>query len=418
MSKAKSYRISKHVVMDAWRGVRANQGAPGVDAESISEFEENLKANLYKLWNRMSSGSYFPPPVKVVEIPKKTGGLRRLGIPTVSDRVAQMVVKQYLEPELEIHFHQDSYGYRPGKSAIDAVGVTRKRCWQYDWLLEFDIKGAFDNVDHEMLLKAVKKHTESKWILLYVERWLKVPFQHKDGSVEDRARGLPQGGVISPLLMNLFLHYVFDRWMQKHRSENPFARYADDGVVHCSSEEDALALKAVLAERFAECKLELHPGKTKVIYCRDSNRKGRSMHESFDFLGYTFRPRTAQNRRGELFTSFSPAMSKTALKRIRKVIRHGWKLHRRVDKSLSDLSQMFNPAIRGWMEYYKHYHGSSLHILAASLNRALQRWTMHKYKRFRTHKTRAGKWLAELAKREPMLFAHWKLGPVFTTIGR
>jgi len=418
LNKAKSFDVSKHTVWEAWIRVKANRGAPGIDDESIAEFEENLKDNLYKLWNRMSSGSYFPFPVKVVEIAKKDGTKRRLGVPTVSDRVAQMVAKLHLEPKLEKHFHKDCYGYRCGKSAIEAVGVTRMRCWRYNWLLEFDIKAAFDSIDHELLFKALRRHTNCKWILLYIERWLKVPFQHQDGRVEERTVGLPQGGVISPLLMNLFLHYVFDCWMEKHYRQTPFARYADDGVVHCNTESEAFKLQTALVERFAECKLKLHPDKTKVIYCRDSNRKGRGRHESFDFLGYTFRPRTAQNKQGALFTSFCPAMSKTAVKGIRKVVRRTWKLHRRVDKSLIDLSRMFNPAIRGWFEYYKHYHCSALYALSESLNRALQKWAMHKYKRFRGHRTRAGKWLKEVAEREPRLFAHWEFAPVFTTTGR
>lgn len=420
MDKAKPFDVPKRAVWEAWKRVKANQGAPGVDEETILEFEGDLENNLYKLWNRMSSGSYFPAPVKVVEIPKKGGGKRRLGVPTVSDRVAQVVAKLYLEPELEGHFHQDSYGYRPGKSAIEAVGVTRKRCWRYDWLLEFDLKAAFDSIDHQLLLKALKRHTSCKWILLYVERWLTVPFQHSDGRTEERACGLPQGGVISPLLMNLFLHYAFDRWMQKHHDYHPFARYADDGVVHCRTEGEAHKLQAMLAGRFAECKLLIHPEKTKVIYCRDSNRQGaKRQYESFDFLGYTFRPRRAQNSKGDLFTSFSPALSRTALKNINQVMRRNWKLHRRVDKSLDDLSRMFNPVIRGWFSYYGHYNRSALYQLAANINRMLVKWVRHKYKRFRQHKTRAGKWLKQVAQRNPKLFVHWEFADSFmVAVGR
>jgi len=232
MDKTKPFEISKQVVWKAYKRVKANQGAAGIDEESITKFEENLKDNLYKIWNRMSSGTYFPPPVKAVEIPKKSGGKRVLGIPTVADRVAQMVAKMYLEPEVEPHFLADSYGYRPGKSALDAVGVTRQRCWRYDWLLEFDIKGLFDNISHELLMRAVRKHTASKWLILYIERWLKAPFQTADGRLIERESGTPQGGIVSPVLANLFLHYAFDLWMARNRPQNPWARYADDGVAH------------------------------------------------------------------------------------------------------------------------------------------------------------------------------------------
>lgn len=230
MDKTKSFEISKTVVWEAYLRVKANKGAAGVDNESIEKFENNLKDNLYKIWNRMTSGSYFPPPVKAVEIPKKAGGIRILGIPTVADRIAQMVVKIYFEPLVEPYFHKDSYGYRANKSAIEAVAITRTRCWRYNWVLEFDIKGLFDNIDHDLLMKAVKKHTDSKWIILYIERWLKTPFQNKEGVEVKRTSGTPQGGVISPILANLFLHYVFDRWMEINHPYNPWARYADDGA--------------------------------------------------------------------------------------------------------------------------------------------------------------------------------------------
>lgn len=230
MDETKSYEISKHVVLEAFKRVKANKGAAGIDGEVLETFEGNLKNNLYKIWNRMSSGSYFPPAVKAVEIAKKNGGTRMLGVPTVADRVAQMVAKIYFEPRVEPYFHPDSYGYRPGKSAVDALKVTRQRCWKYDWVLEFDIKGLFDNIDHEVLMKAVCKHTDNPWVILYIERWLKAPFQMPDGTAQERTKGTPQGGVISPILANLFLHYAFDKWMEKHHRNKPFARYADDGA--------------------------------------------------------------------------------------------------------------------------------------------------------------------------------------------
>lgn len=295
MTAAKSYEISKRLVWEAYQQVKANKGAAGVDDQSLSEFERDIGNNLYRIWNRMSSGSYFPPPVKAVAIPKKSGGERILGIPTVSDRIAQAVVKLVLEPVLDPCFHPDSYGYRPGKSAHQAIEVTRKRCWWHDWVLEFDIRGLFDNIDHQLLMKAVRHHTDCKWVLLYIERWLTAPMQKEDGTLCRRDRGTPQGGVASPLLANLFLHYAFDRWMATHFPKVPFCRYADDGLVHCRSLSQALYLKEKLACRFKECGLELHPDKTKVVYCRDIHRQQEYETIQFDFLGYTFRPRRSKD---------------------------------------------------------------------------------------------------------------------------
>ncbi len=409
MKKAKPFCISKRVVWEAWKQVRANHGAAGVDSESIADFEDNLKDNLYKIWNRMSSGSYFPPPVRRVGIPKKGGGERLLGIPTVGDRVAQMVAKIYLEPVLEPHFHKDSYGYRAGKSAIQALEVTRRRCWRYDWVLEFDIKGLFDNIDHDLLMRAVRKHTECKWILLYIDRWLKAPFQKEDGTLVERKKGTPQGGVISPLLSNLFLHYVFDKWMERNHPQIPFCRYADDGVVHCRSEAEGLWLKGVLEARFRQCNLELHPEKTRMVYCKDDDRRGEYPNRSFDFLGFTFRPRRSKNRWGKYFINFSPAVSNKAGKAMRQEARR-WKLHLRSDKSLEDLSRMFGPVITGWINYYGRFYKSALYPILRHLNRTLVRWAMRKFKRLRRHHRRAEYWLGRIAQRQPWLFAHWQIG--------
>ena len=228
----KPFIISKRLVYEAWKRIKANGGAHGVDSVSIEQFESDLSGNLYKIWNRMSSGSYFPPPVRRVEIPKDNGATRPLGIPTVGDRVAQMVVKMVFEPELEPIFHPDSYGYRPGKSAIQAVHQARQRCWKYAWVIDLDIKGFFDCLDHALLMKAVAKHTDCPWVRLYIRRWLAAPVIHSDGVVEERQSGTPQGGVISPLLANLYLHYALDAWMQRNYPAIPFERYADDVVVH------------------------------------------------------------------------------------------------------------------------------------------------------------------------------------------
>ena len=409
MKSTKSYDISKRVVMDAWRRVKENRGAAGVDEESLEEFESDLRNNLYKLWNRMSSGSYFPPPVRVVEIPKKGGGVRRLGVPTISDRIAQTVTLAYLEPKLEAIFHKDSYGYRPKKSAIQAVEVVRKRCWRYDWVLEFDIRGAFDNIDHELLMRAVRKHTDSKWVLMYIERWLKAPFQFEDGRQEQRDKGTPQGGVISPVLMNLFLHYVFDSWVTKNYSEIPFVRYADDGVAHCRTKEEAEQLKDALTKRFAECKLELHPEKTRIVYCKDDDRRGEYQNETFDFLGFTFRARRSKNRWGKYFINFTPAVSNKATKAIRQKTR-GWRLHLRSDKRLEDLSRMFNPVLQGWVNYYRNFYKSAMYPVFRYVDRKLVLWAMRKYKRLKGHQRRATYWLGRIARKHPRLFVHWQMG--------
>jgi len=408
LSKAKPFCISKWVVFEAYKRVKANKGAAGVDEESISDFEVNLEDNLYKIWNRMSSGSYFPPPVRAVDIGKKDGGQRRLGVPTVSDRISQMVAKIYFEPEVECYFHPDSYGYRPKKSAIEAVGMARERCWRYDWVLDLDIKSFFDEIDHELLMRAVRKHTDCKWLLLYIERWLKAPVQLKDGTLVSRDKGSPQGSVISPLLANLFLHYAFDEWMRRNHKDIPFERYADDILVHCKSKEQAWWIKAVIETRLSHCRLELNAEKTKIVYCKGSSRKGNYTHEKFDFLGYTFRPRGAMNRKGEFFVNFLPAVSDHAAKSMRQTIR-SWRIHRMTDKSIEDLACMINPVVRGWINYYGQFYKSALRPIFNQLNSSLQRWAMRKYKKLRHCKRRAFYWFGRIAKQRPTLFAHWKL---------
>lgn len=408
MRTAKSYEIPKRLVWEAYKRVKANGGAAGVDEQSLLEFEGALGNNLYRIWNRMSSGSYFPPSVKAVAIPKKSGGQRTLGIPTVSDRIAQTVVKLVLEPQIDPHFHADSYGYRPGKSAHQAIEVTRKRCWWHDWVLEFDIRGLFDNIDHGLLIKAVRRHTDCKWVLLYIERWLTAPMQNEDGTLSRRDRGTPQGGVISPLLANLFLHYAFDRWMTAHFPKVPFCRYADDGLIHCRSLGQAQFLKQRLADRLKECGLELHPDKTKVVYCRDIHRQKEYETIQFDFLGYTFRPRRSRDRYGRVFVNFTPAISRAATKAIRQEVR-GWRLQLKSDKSIEDLSRMFAPVIRGWINYYCRFHPSAFKPVADRLNTALTQWAMRKFKRLRGHKRRARQWIGQVADRQPGLFPHWRV---------
>lgn len=409
MNQAKPFGISKVAVWDAYKRVRANKGAAGVDDLSIQELEVHLKKNLYKLWNRMSSGSYLPPPVRRVEIPKRDGSKRPLGIPTVLDRVAQAVVKEILEKEVNHHFHPDSYGYRPKKSASEALGVARQRCWRYDWVLDLDIRGFFDNLDHDLLMKAVRHHTQEKWIRLYIERWLKAPIQLQDGSLLCCDKGTPQGGVISPLLANLFLHYAFDEWMKRNYPHIPFERYADDILAHCRTEEEAKKLMAAIEGRLRECKLELNQQKTKIVYCQDDRRQGRYPNRRFDYLGYTFCVRGVKTKTGQLFWGFNPAVSDEVLTTMRRTMRK-WQLHRRTEESLEELSEWINPMTRGWINYYGEYYKSALNPALRHLNLILIRWATRKYKRFKHRQRQAEEWLLRMMERDPRLFAHWQAG--------
>ncbi len=396
--------------MQAWKLVKENDGSAGVDQQCIADFESELKNNLYKIWNRMSSGTYFPPPVKAVPIPKKSGGDRILGVPTVSDRVAQMVVKLMFEPWVEPHFLPDSYGYRPNKSALDAVGVTRTRCWKYDWVVEFDIKGLFDNIDHDLLMKAVRKHTDNKWVILYIERWLKTPMQLPDGTLQEKTRGTMQGGVISPILSNLFLHYVFVVWTTKQYPNLPWCRYADDGLVHCKTGQEANQILLALKKRFEECVLELHPEKSKIVYCKDDNRRNDYSNTKFTFLGYDFRRRSAKNmRNNQLFLSFAPAVSNTAKKSMRAKTREILK-NIGTHKSLNDVGHEVNPIIQGWINYYGKYHKTELNPVFQHFNLLVIRWLMRKFKRFKGKKARAGIFLSGMLEKQPTLFAHWRSG--------
>ena len=405
--EGKPFAISKRLVWEAWLRIKANDGASGVDEETIQAFEANLEGNLYKLWNRMSSGSYMPPPVRAVEIPKKGGqGVRTLGVPTVADRVAQTVVRLVLEPEVEPLFHPDSYGYRPGRSALDAVGRCRERCWRYDWVIDLDLRSFFDSLDHALVLKAVSHHTELRWILLFVERWLEAPLRLEDGTLQARDRGSPQGSAVSPLLANIFLHYALDMWLVRKFPDVPFERYADDEILHCKSEQQAHDVLDAIIERLAQVGLELNADKTRIVYCKDSNRRSSHEHERFDFLGYTFRPRLARNRAGGLFVSFCPAVSDGAAKEIGRTIKR-WRLHLWSGKTLTDLAREINPIVRGWINYYGCFYKSRLILLLRHIDEYLVRWAMRKYKPLRRHRTRARSFLANVAIREPTLFAHW-----------
>jgi RNA-directed DNA polymerase len=409
VKEGKSFEISQAQVLEAYKRVKANQGAAGIDGVTFSEYEKNLKNNLFKLWNRMSSGTYFPKPVKGVEIPKKNGKMRLLGVPTIEDRTAQMVVRMNFEPLVEPIFHEDSYGYRPNKSALDAVGVTRKRCWDMPWVLEFDIVGLFDNIDHDLMMQVVRKHTDSRWMVMYIERILKADMVLPDGAVKMRTSGTPQGGVISPVLANLFLHYAFDRWMVTQNPDNPWARYADDAVIHCRTKAEAEQLLEWLKLRMTACKLELHPEKTRIVYCRSDNNQGRHEHERFDFLGYTFQMRAVKTKEGRYFNSFTPAVSKAAAnacrEKMREIRREGTLL------TPEALARKMNPIIRGWANYFTRFNPSEARLKGLDpVNLMLVCWAKRKYKKLRYSRKAAFHWVAKLAKREPNLFCQWQLG--------
>lgn len=407
--QGKSYDVHKRRVWDAWLKVRENGGAAGPDGVTIEQFEANLSRNLYKLWNRMSSGSYFPGPIRAVEIPKGKGGTRVLGIPNVVDRIAQTVVVMVLEPAVEPVFHEDSYGYRPGRSALDAVAVCRQRCFKRDWVVDMDIKAFFDTVPWELMQKAVSHHTDQKWILLYVERWLKAPMLMPDGTIVHRTQGTPQGAAISPLLANLFMHYAFDAWMARKFPTISFERYCDDVVVHCSSGRQARFVREAIARRLAEVGLQLHPDETRTVYCKDSNRRGTHEHVSFTFLGYTFRRRKAYSRKRQMaFTSFLPGASAEKLTGMSRRVR-SWRIHRRTNHTLDDLAREINPVLRGWLGYFTAFYPTAVVPLCKRVNRHLTRWARWKYKRLRNGDRRARAWLKAVSLRSPNLFAHWKI---------
>ncbi len=409
-SSGKPFEISKWEVWEAWEKVKANKGAPGVDGCSIEEFEADLKNNLYRIWNRMSSGSYFPPPVRAVEIPKSHGGgTRILGVPTVGDRVAQSVAARRLEEKVEPIFHSDSYGYRPGRSALHAVETCRSRCWRTNWVVDLDIQKFFDSVSWDLVVKAVEANTDDPWVVLYVKRWLQAPLRLPDGTLQERDRGTPQGSAISPVLANLFLHYAFDMWMAREFPGVAFERYVDDAVVHCVSETQAHRVVAAIAARMEQVGLRLHPDKTRIVYCQDGTRRGSYEHTSFTFLGFTFRQRGARRKNGTLFNSFLPAISREALNRINAEVRT-WRLHNRTGHDLVELARSINPIVRGWMQYYGAFYRSAMYSLLSRINAYLVRWIRKKYKRLRAKKKAFRCWRG-ITTRYPRMFAHWRWVP-------
>lgn len=412
--ESKSYPITKEQVWEAFKLVKSKGGSAGVDGMTIKDIAKNPEKHLYPVWNRLASGSYFPKAVKRVEISKGEGKVRQLGIPTVKDRVAQMVITRELEDIVEPLFSESSFGYRPNKSAHQAIEQARTNCWHYAWVIDMDIKGFFDNIDHGLMIRTLRHFTDRKHIITYVKRWLKAPIQLKDGTqIQNTEKGTPQGGVISPLLANLFLHVVFDKWIEKEFPDCPFERYADDIVVHVKNEKYARYVLKQIHLRMEECKLSLHPDKTKLVYC---NRKGRRKrkevkHTSFDFLGFTFRTRTVKTKDGKLIKGFSPSISRKSIKRI---VNECYKLgfHRWTFMDLHQLSKALAPKIRGWLNYYGRYHKSGMDLLFRFINRRLSHWVFNKYKRFKRRKVShyARAWLLDIAKKFSYIFPHWQHG--------
>jgi group II intron reverse transcriptase/maturase len=410
-NETKSVPISRQMVWEAYKKVRSNGKSAGIDQISMDEFEANRSQYLYKLWNRMASGSYFPPPVKEEEIPKKDGKIRKLGIPTISDRIGQMVVKDYLEARFEKIFSPNSYGYRPDRSAHQALDAVRTNCRRTDWVIDLDIKGFFDNIDHDKLLKAVEKQVSEKWCLLYIKRWLQTPVLRKSGElVQKQGKGTPQGGVISPLLANLFLHYAMDKWLEIHHPIVNYVRYADDAILHCRSKAHAEFILRKLQTRMQECGLELHPEKTKIVFCKDYRRKGRHENVKFDFLGYTFQPRSTMSKKtGKLFLGYDCAISISSKKRIADKLEELDIVNLNF-KSIVGVAQYLVPYIRGWVNYFGKFRLYLMNPIFQMLRKRLVRWARKRYKRYKTSLNRAYQWLKRVKEQFPYLFYHWRFG--------
>lgn len=412
-AKSKAFSISPEMVKEAFQRVKVNQGSKGIDQVSIQQYEEKLEDNLYKLWNRMSSGCYYPKPYKIVMIPKSNGKLRQLSIPTVEDRIAQMVAKMTIEPMIDPLFHPDSYGYRPNKSAHQALAITRERCWRYDWVIDLDIQGFFDHVDHSLLMNAVKHYVKEKWVILYIERWLKTPSPSLDklGTLVVPTQGIAQGGVISPLLANLFLHIAFDSWISREHPNHPFERYADDMIIHTHTRQEAENLLEAIIQRLQKCNLAINPEKTKIVYCQQDKKNGIKEDYptiQFDFLGYTFRPRRAKNKQGKLFTSFLPAISHKAIQHMRVTI-HSWKIKTKARLPIEELSKYWNPIVQGWIQYYGKFYVSALGIVKNMMEEMLIKWLRNKYKSVRRSYRKAFRLLQLIKHQQPTLFVHWAL---------
>ena len=412
-NETKSIPISRQMVLGAYQQVRSNKGSAGVDVIDMQEFDANRRKHLYKLWNRMASGSYFPPPVKEVEIPKKDGSVRKLGIPTISDRVGQMVVKMFIEPRLEAVFSPNSYGYRPKRNAHQALARVRENCWKQNWVIDLDIKGFFDNIDHHKLMLAVEKHVPENWVKRYIIRWLEASVVTASGElIQKQGKGTPQGGVISPLLANLFLHYAFDKWLEQTDKNVAFTRYADDVILHCNTKTHAEQILQLVRQRMESVGLELHPQKTKIVYCRDYRRKEKYPTVKFDFLGYSFQPRTAYSKKnGNLFLGYDCAISIGSRKRIADKLEE-LNVNKLSFKSIVGVAQYLNPMIRGWVRYYGKFKMYKLTKVFQLLSNRLVWWARKRYKRYKTSIRKGYKWLANVRKQYPTLFYHWNFSQI------
>ncbi len=404
LKQGKSFEIPKSLVWAAYKDVRKNRGAPGYDGQTIADFDQQRDGNLYKIWNRLCSGSYFPPPVREKRIPKDNGKERVLGIPTVSDRIAQGAVKRYLEGVIDPIFHVDSYGYRPGKSAHDALRQCVERCWQYNWVLEVDISAFFDHVRHDLIIKALEHHQVPPWVILYCRRWLEAPMACASGELQLRTRGTPQGGVISPLLANLFLHYAFDTWMSRACRGVSFERYADDIVIHCKTMSEAVRIRGWLTARMEEVGLTINEEKSRIVYIDTFER--RNVGTSFTFLGYDFKVRTLKNFKGKLYRGCMPGASMKAMRRITQTIKE-WRIHRSSGMELQDFARRYNAVVRGWIEYYgKFWYRNFSYRLWSAMQSRLLKWMKMKY---RINAKQAEYRLNLVKKENPRLFAHWYL---------
>ena len=410
MKKGKAFQISQNEVLNAYKAVKANKGAGGVDGIELQEFDRDWKNRLYVLWNRMSSGSYYPKPVRGVEIPKKNGKKRLLGIPTIEDRVAQMVLRNRLEPMLEPMFHEDSYGYRPDKSALDAIATARSRCFRMKWVIEFDIVGLFDNINHEKMLDLIRKHCQEKWILMYIGRCLKAPILMPDKTLKERNAGTPQGGVISPVLANLFMHYAFDSWMAGKFPKCPWERYADDGIIHCVTQKQAEFVLDMLKEQMKRYGLTIHPEKSKIVFCRRNNEPvPERVETSFVFLGYCFRPRLVKSAQGIYFMGFTPAVSVEAARSFREKVRVT--IGKAATTDMIILSQMLNPVIRGWMNYFCKFTPSEAFRKGINyVNQKLVRWIRKIKKKVKRSYRKAQILLKRIALSNPKMFYQWQAG--------
>jgi group II intron reverse transcriptase/maturase len=409
-AETKSIPITKRMIWESYKRVRRNKGAAGIDEETIEMYEERLEDNLYMLWNRMSSGSYFPPPVLEVEISKDDGRKRKLGIPTVNDRVAQQVIKSYLEPRFEAEFSPQSYGYRPLKNAHQAVEQVRKNVRYHHWVIDMDISGFFDNMSHEHLQKAIERHVKEKWAKMYITRWLQAPIEDRKGNRRSReGKGTPQGGVISPLLANLFLHYGFDRWLEKTYPHLFFVRYADDIIVHCDSQEEAEEVLKAIKERLRECDLQLNEKKTKIVYCKRDFRRDKFKTVQFDFLGFSFQPRPTSTKDGVMFVGYDCAISRKSENKIAEIFRKS-EFHRWTRCGIYRIAEVFNPKIRGWINYFGRFRIHKLMRIFRIFHWRLIKWAVRRYKRFGGSMHKAGRWLRNLALCYPGLFVHWQHG--------